>query len=271
MLGITILSHSIRQITGNLAMAIRVSWWFVVISAIWAYFIINRVVGDNPVDAAIDGVSAVLSIGLFVFFIWSISLIAVVWHRYVLLEETPKGIIPYRNGLNVWPYFGYGVGIALLLMLAAALMGIVLGLVLLPLAGGLGPVLLVIIVGAITMVLFFRMALILPSIALDTKNRLTLSEAMQQSRPFTGALLQLAIMLAIFRFVVDAVLNMAFGLPLATVQYAVVDNVIHLPPLEGSLILYQIGGAIIAWFFFMLNITIFTTLYGHIVQKRALS
>ncbi|MEE9454551.1 MAG: hypothetical protein V3V13_09245 [Paracoccaceae bacterium] len=242
-------------------MAIRISWWLgaaILIAVILMVFLIEN--NMYPVFV-------MLAIVLAPFFIWSISLIAVVWHRYILLVEIPRGIIPYRKGLSVWMYFWYGVGIGLLLMLTFMVFGFILALIIpfiidiIPIS----PVLLPIIILIISTILFYRMALILPSVAID--DTLSLADAFRESRGFTWDIIVMAVLLALANIAINLVIAVIFGLPIGTDMSSFDPNATA--ALTGvNSILHMVISIAFAWFTFILNISILTTLYGHIVERR---
>ena len=267
--GINIFNHSVRQITGNLGMAIRVSWWFVafVILAVVALYLLapddlllalNKSPEYIAENLSMSG-SGVLLLSLAVIAavvvsLWSISLIAIVWHRYILLEENPVGTIPYNKDFRVGRYFWYGVGISLLAGIVAMVVGGFLIMIFGPSAmqstsgaGALLGLLGVLIVGLIVTVLYLRMALILPAVALE--EGLSLGKAWEASKGYTSAIAGAAVMLTI--------LNMVAGFVLG-----------FLPDIGIPGLLVSALELAYNWFYFMLNISILSTLYGHIVQKR---
>lgn len=271
--GLTIFNHSARQVTGNLGMAIRVSWWFVAIilvAVIVAFLLIPEDVlsalDQTPEEIAdnlsISGGSALLlilaAIAAAVFIFWAASLIAIVWHRYILLEEMPIGTIPYRKEFRIGRYFWYGVGVTLLTLIVGMVIGGFLLMILGPgamssleanqLGGGLAlGIIGALITGIIVTVFYLRMALILPAVALE--EGLTIGKAWEASKGYSGAIAGAAVMLTILNIVVGFIFEflLAFGLPELLVS--VFDLAFN-------------------WFYFMLNISILSTLYGHIVQKR---
>ncbi|MBL4806610.1 MAG: hypothetical protein JKY31_04885 [Rhodobacteraceae bacterium] len=262
MLGIKIFLHSFRQVVGNLGMAIQVSGWFVLclVGAVLVFVTLAAAGGGAALLAIIIG------IGLLIFIIWGMSLIAVVWHRYILLEEMPSGFIPYRRGLNVWRYFWVGLGLALL----GALLGFVVALVLgafITLDTVPKVITFALIVGGFVQVLMFRMALLLPAVAID--GRLTLPDALQKTRGFIGPILVLAIINILFNLGGGYLIDMAFGVP--TFEAVIANNGFTYgaqgTQVEGG-IMHALVSAVFQWFVFMLSISILTTLYGHIVEKR---
>ena len=175
-----------------------------------------------------------------------------------MLEEIPQGIIPYRGDFRIGRYFWYGVGIYLIAGLMVAVVGGVLGVAF---GGGAvsilsdastggvigGAFLIGLVLGVAVTVLYLRLALILPAVALD--EGLTIREAWEASAGYTGAIIVLALVLTFLNIIVGTGLEMANGTVLPGWLYFVLS-----------------GG--FNWFYFMLNISILSTLYGHIVQKR---
>ena len=258
--GLAIFSHSFRQVSGNLGMAIKVSGWLVAVVIILFTGLSQtgtlaglEVNGPNVGQMAIGGSLVILAGAVFLF--WGVSVVAIAWHRYILLEEIPRGVIPYRADFRVGRYFWYGVGISLLAVLAVAIVSGILGVVVGPFfmesmqepTGGLstGAFVLGLFVGTIVVVLYLRMALVLPAVALE--EGLTIGQAWATTSGHTAAIVVLALILSLINSVVPMVISIAMAdLPLLNVV------------LNG---LYQ-------WFYFMLSISVLSTLYGHIVQKR---
>ena len=87
-------------------------------------------VPTQPADlaAAGGGVAAtglITGILYLVAFLW----LAVAWHRYILLDEMPTGLLPEFNGSRMLSYFGYSLLIGLVLIGLAIVMGIITGIV----------------------------------------------------------------------------------------------------------------------------------------------
>ena len=258
MRGLTILLHSFRLVTGNIGMAIRISWW------LGPAILIAIILMVALIESDMYPVFVMLAIALVPFFIWSISLIAVVWHRYILLAEIPKGIFPYRKGLSIWRYFWHGLGIGLLLIL----IGMVLGFILTVIFSQIAPislVLLPIITFIIMMVIFYRIALILPSVAID--ETLSLADAFRESRGFTWDITVMVILVVLANIAINIMIGVIFELPAKTDTSSFDPNATTV--LTGvSYILYMVISVTFTWFTSILNISILTTLYGYIVERR---
>jgi len=271
--GLTIFNHSLRQVLGNFGMAVRISWWLVLIIAVlyataktmlprWFLEAIkgNEVMAADISDADSGAVllSVAIAIAALVFVCWSISLIAIVWHRFILLEEYPEGTIPYRSEFQIGQYFWVGVGISLLAVMVVGLVSGFIAMIVGPFfAGSMGQpagfgsigggLAVGILVGILIAVLYLRLALVLPALALG--ERLKMGQAWEISARYTGAIIVLAMMLAFINVVVPMGLSLASWFFLPGWLYVTLT------------LAYD-------WFYFMLNISILSTLYGHIVQKR---
>jgi len=247
-------------------MAVRVSWWFVLITVIGLSGLYSMVFA-NPEAPVFSGAASVVALALMLFVIWGASLISVVWHRYILLEEIPQGVIPYRSGLNIWTYFWYGVGIGIIILVVAMVAMVFLGFVLFP-DTPIKTALYSIITTAIMSILFYRLALILPAVALG--NTLTLGDAMQATRSALGAIFVLTLASVTFGFLIGFALNQLVGLEPEQMLFRIVDEQVILTGASGAWFIYAIAEGAVQWFLFMLGVSILTTLYGHFIEKRSL-
>jgi len=267
MLGISIFLHSFRQVSGNFGMAIRLSWWAIAIAAALGYVIFQMMFSD-PANPQVSGFALLLWAGLMLFLTWSFSLIGVVWHRFILMEEIPTTIIPYKRGLNVWPYFWFGVAIFMIMIVAGFIASILLG-ILIRADTTLKILFVGILVGLLITTLFYRLALILPAVALGKK--LTFGQAFELTRGFLGPIIGLVVATVIFRYLADFLIDMMFGLPLGTQIIEVKETGISISQTIPFLPLYLLVTFAVQWFIFMVNFSILTTLYGYIVEKREIS
>ncbi len=253
--GYTIFTHSLRQVVGNIGMAVRVSWWFwlMLVILLFGYGVLVGV--SNSMFVAV-----ILGVALFVFILWGVSLIAVAWHRYILLEERPGGVTPYRPDLDVWGYFWNMLGIAIITIIIVLALSLLFALVM----GGIdilqaisstepsfSNILIQFLFTVISTVIYLRMALVLPGVALQAG--MTLGHAWRESKPYTGSIIVLAITLALLNILAMAVLGGA--------MVAFADS-------PGAVFVVSLAVLAFQWFYFMLNISVLSTLFGHIVQKR---
>ncbi|WP_143145921.1 hypothetical protein [Devosia enhydra] len=179
-------------------------------------------------------------------FLW----FAVAWHRYVLLNEAPSGLVPNFSGERVLAYFIAGVIVGLIGWLAMVVMMVPVGFVIA--SGATAPLLLVItaMIWTIGLLIFFRVGLILPASAL--KQRLKVSEAWALTSGKSGSIVALAIGWGLTNFLLDLI-----GAGLAGPHTA---N--HIASLAWT-----------AWSFWLksiIGVSILTTLYGFYVEKRSI-
>jgi hypothetical protein len=175
-------------------------------------------------------------------FIW----IAIGWHRYILLDETPTSLVPQFRGDRVLAYWGYSLVTGIIVGLIA-LAG---GLVVMGLAMAMGP--LVATVGLLVLALpifivGYRLAPLFPAAALGRKT--SIGEAWASTRGAAGAFIVLAI--------------------LSTIASAAIDlpaNLLRMLPAGGMLSLLWL--TVTGWIKLMIGVSILTTIYGHYVEGR---
>lgn len=182
--------------------------------------------------------------------------IAVAWHRFVLLEESPGAAFPPFRGSLMLSYFYRGFLIGLVVGFLGAILGLLLYFVWTFALGAFGvrpraalvDFLMSLSVGIPMMALFYRISPILPAAALGDK--MTFNEAMTA----TGSRMSTWLGLAAIMTVVSAILSlvalflMGISLPVAIV-WAVLQQ----------------------WVMIMFNISILTTIYGHYIEGRELT
>ena len=123
MKGLRIFTHSVKLVFDNFGMALRISGVLYLGGGLLMFLAI--VAGYVRLEqAGLAGKAApwgwlILGVAIFSFcFLW----IAVAWHRYILLNEVPTGLVPRFNGGAMLAYFGRGllIGIAILLSVLVA-------------------------------------------------------------------------------------------------------------------------------------------------------
>ncbi|WP_371155604.1 hypothetical protein [Jannaschia sp. 2305UL9-9] len=168
--------------------------------------------------------------------------VAVAWHRYVLLSERPAGWVPPVNGGAMLGYLGRSLLIGLLVGVAIVGISIPLGFLTLALPGG------TLLVGAVSlfigMIVFYRLAVVLPAGAIGRK--MTLGEGMEATKGHTETVLVLAL------------LTVGFSLLLQVP--AMLDGTVGMIS-----IVYQ---GVVGWIGLMLGVSTLTALYGHVVEGR---
>jgi len=187
-------------------------------------------------------VLVVLVATLFVF-----SWVAVSWHRYVLLEEYP-GLLPALSGRPIGAYIGRSLLLALILILLALPVGIILGIFAgLMLSSMVAFVIINAVLGTLFGWVWLRLAIVLPGTALGKP--IPIGEAWRTSGRMSGAIMQAAFILV--------VLNLLTGLVFGTAL--------------GGNIIGDILNLIVTWVTMMVGISMLTTLYGHLIEGRALN
>ena len=253
-MGWQIFLHSIRQVTGNLPAALRISG---------ALFLVQLVV-STALGVSLGGDQAALEARMqagnfpFLGFILVIVVamltgiwIAVAWHRYVLKLETPTSFIPAFHSDRMLSYFGNSLLLGVIAIPVALVTSLIAGLIYSGLLGGgmPGPVagiILSIIIFLPVVVVVYRLSVILPGAALGEKVRL--GDAWRRTAGSSGAIILLAVVSILAAIVIDLPLMVLGSVPLLGFAW----------------------GAATAWLKMMVGISILTTLYGHFVEGRAL-
>jgi hypothetical protein len=174
--------------------------------------------------------------------------IAVAWHRFVLLDERPGWIPPFR-GDRMWAYFLRGLLIAIILIPVIIVASIILGIVIGGLAQGNAffAVVLAVLIGFVLWLIGLRLGTALPGAAI--KPGTTIGDAWRATAGQWGMFAALAIMLAVLSAVIGLVGSLLAGVPILSVIWSIVFN----------------------WISTMVGLSILTTLWGHYVEGRALS
>ncbi|PSL17978.1 hypothetical protein [Shimia abyssi] len=243
-MGFKLLNHSLGLILGNLPQSLRLS------SPLAALLLIALIVvgpsyfvQETSPEAAtqVSGQSVLLNLLVAIATLW----VAVAWHRFVLLEEYPSGVVPAFHGGRILAYFGYGLLLALIIALTAGVIGAIVGFALvwapiLMIAG-----LAVVAIGASWA--FYRLSPVLPSAAIG--NSMKLKEAWEATKPLSGAILGAMVIYVVAIFVLMFVGALIGG---------------FIPILGGVLLLFA------NWFYILLGISFLTTLYGVAIEGRTI-
>jgi len=171
--------------------------------------------------------------------------IAVAWHRYILLEESPSGLLPPIHQDRMLAYLGRGFVLFLLFMVTGA---ILLGLVA-SMAAVIPAVALIIgfAVGLAMVVIFYRLSVILPAAALG--QNMSLTQALEHTRGATVTIVIIALSLFMTELAIQTVTLLLSFIPVVGVLASIAATM----------------------FTTMLGISILTTLYGYYIEKRELS
>lgn len=242
MQGLSILRQSFRLIFGNLPQSLKLS------SPLLAVLIVALMIyGPNYFRGEFDPSSPnALPASALIFQLWTIVAglwVAVAWHRFVLLEEFPTGVLPTFHGGLMLRYFGYGLLLGIFVGLATFAVGFFVGFALF-----LAPVAMT--VGIVATIIwgfwvFYRLSPILPGQAINKKLRFR--EAWASTKPLSGAIFS-----AMIVFVVSFV-ALAFAAGFVTIAV----------PLLGGVIFLTLN-----WLYGLVGISFLTTLYGVAVEAR---
>jgi hypothetical protein len=250
----TCIRHAVNSVRNNIAYAFRISWpWYAVLV---------------PLSFAMFGLAGLFALGtssMSPFFLAFLVLalvslvafasIAVNWHRYILLDEMPKGREVFRLDDKTWRYFG-NLLLILLILVGACL------LVMLPLsilaastsAAELSVVLIALIILPIAGILSLRLSVKLPAIALGRRDFL-LKDAWSVTQANILPLFFIALFQIVFFF--------GFVLVMLLLQYTIGTASPAIWDIVGTVLQMAVN-----WIFTIFGITILTSLYGFFVENR---
>lgn len=251
-MGINLFMHSVRLVLGDWRNALKVTGLLYLIYAIPALvlglFFPQPQPGQSAeaMAAAMSGyapITFIVALLMLVVYIW----LAVTWHRYILLDETPSGQLPAFNQQRILAYAGRSI----LLFLMAAVLVFVISLIVAPIAmaGATFMLVLVPIVGIfVALLIGYRLGLVLPAAAVGKP--LSFGEAWQATKGASGTIVVLALVSALASILID--------LPALVVGFL---------PGIGS-ILATLWTLATGWVKAVIGVSILTTLYGYYVEKR---
>lgn len=254
MLGWNIFVHSLRMVFGNLLQVLQivVGPALIATAAIIGLFALSGI----PLEAFDEnstGLPPGVNTGAFILFLIALVLvmfftmgwIAVAWHRFILLEEYPRGIFPAFLFDRILAYFGRGLMLVILMMIAYLPMGLVLAM----LGENLVPVsaTLTVIYTVFLVVCFYRVSIILPAAAIGKP--ITIGEAWNNTAGIGGAVIVLVLVSILFQFLVQLAVGFLAIIPVLGILVALFFGTLILP---------------------MINVSILTTMYGVFIEKREL-
>ncbi|GLO72185.1 hypothetical protein MACH17_37020 [Phaeobacter inhibens] len=247
MIGWKLFLHSVSMVQRNVPQLMRLFLVPALIVLAIAYLAIGGLLGDIGLQArGFDGnmffsvLWRIVGLWLVIGLIGTWTVVA--WHRYILLEEHPRGWLPVLHKVEVGNYI---LGLIKLLFIAMLFYGILgfIGSVLVQSIGMVGLYLLL-AAGALIAIFMYRFALILPAAALGKP--IGVSESLALTTGAFGTLFVLGLCLFSLQLVAELIL------------FLVADAVLIAIVLD---IAFSVVLAI-------LNISALTTLYGYYVEKR---
>mgnify|MGYP000173921391 CR=1 FL=1 len=248
MLGWKIFVHSVRMVFGNATTTLKIFILPVLGSLCLAIFFGEF--SGTPAREGYDQVGAdtgafiargvLWAVGTVVFMAWGV----VSWHRFILLEEYPKGIVPKFSMSSIGAYIWRSI-----------VLGFLIAVIVVPLA---------VIAGLFTSELFFsaflvsaaisllanfltlRLGLMLPAAALESPM------ALRDAWSVTGKLTNAILILVLCQLAVET----------ATETISIL--------LPAGQLLYLIWEIVSFLLVALLNVSILTTMYGVFIEKRGL-
>lgn len=262
MKGLHIFLHSVRQVTGNLDSALRISALPFAIQVLAALILLGPDMmmdsGFSP-DTANIGYFGSVALNLVVTIFTSLW-IAIAWHRFVLRNEVPQGFVPSFAAPRSLAYFGRSFVIGLLCIAVAIPLGVVAGVIAAGLSGATGPGLgsmfiLFVLVYLPVAVISYRLSTALPGIALDEERAFSAGWEATKGETETFFVLSVISVVAFF------VLSFGGSFLLSFLGTLVLGDV--------SILSFAWDVAL-GWMMLMVGLSILTTLYGHYIEKRPL-
>ena len=251
-MGVSLFVHSVRLVLGDWRNALKITGLLYLIYAVpalvFALLFPTPVQPEQAMAALGSGgflglITAILAI---VAFVW----VAVAWHRYVLLDEVPAGQFPEFNSSRLLSYGGYSLLIGLIGFVLSFIVSAVVGIIAIPLLNVVGVFITGLLALAAVLIVGYRLAPILPSIAIGKP--ITLRQAWEATNSANVPIIVLAVL--------SAVAALVFDIPAFVFAMA--------GPIGGFLaVLWTLATG---WVKMIVGVSILTTLYGHYIEGRAI-
>ncbi|NMD08181.1 MAG: hypothetical protein GYA66_09400 [Phyllobacteriaceae bacterium] len=248
--------HVLQSTVNNLGFAWHLSWpWLLVILPLNLFAGIYGI-GDSlsPDQASAGAVLTSLVIGLLSMF--AFASIAVSWHRYILLDEVPKGWARLRADNTVWRYFGNTI-LIFLAIIAGLIPVAILAAIFLAVLGNFGAVFAVplyLAAALYSMSAFYRLSVKLPAVALERQD-IHMRDAWAATRDNTWQMIGLAML-----FLLCAV---ALAIVIGLVSWLLAQS--------GASFLLLVSLAVqitLNWVLTIMGVTLLTSLYGFFIEQR---
>lgn len=251
-MGVDVFLHSVRLVLNNWRTALRITGLLYLIYAVPSLLLMLIFPAPTDPQQALAAAGTAGAVGLItgilaiVAFVW----IAVAWHRYVLLDEEPDGQLPQFEGKRLLTYGGYSFLLGLVGMVVMLVISGIVAIILVPLLGAVGAILTGVIGIAAVLIVGYRLAPLLPAIAVDKP--ITMGAAWRATASANAVIIILA--------VVSAVAAVAIDVPAMILMLA------------GSVgyFLANVWMLVTGWLKMLVGVSILTTLYGHYIEGRAL-
>jgi len=244
-MGYRIFELCLMQVWRNKWIALRMSWfWF--LTALACAFLMGMA------RALTGGPGALVLIASLVFIaviLIGVTAIAVCWHRYVLLEETPDQPYLLRPGLPIGKYLWNSLRLGFVLILIAVLPLFVFFSVQQSVSGPANYII-SLAVGVFSTWLFLRIGLILPAVAVD--EQMSIRDSFRLTGPLSGQLVTTALLLVFLQSVP--------GILEAAGKAVGVDLAVPLVPVH----------VLFFWTNLFVGVGVLTVLYGHLCEGRSI-
>lgn len=255
MLGLKLIGLAIGMLTSNIRAAVQITVLPLMIGYGLAFTIVYLLFGGEffevmsglkPIEDTNRLLPGFLILSILVLptFCWS----AVAWHRFVLLHERPKILLPAFRSSDIASYFWAGGRIALvgLVALTSILLALFLfGAAVFSIPVAAVPVLEFVVVAVLNFlgsVAFFRIALILPAVAINRP--MTLKQSWVATRGHVTAF----VVVTVFLFTLNWIISL----------FAEIESV--------NWVLY----IVFTWFTYAFNVSLLTMLYATCEDKQPL-
>ncbi|WP_226689019.1 hypothetical protein [Ruegeria arenilitoris] len=255
MLGLEIFVHSLKMVLRNLKEAMQISVVPALIGG--ALMVCLFFVFDIPFenfDSRTTGFPEGVTMGSFVAFFLSLAVvftivifwIVVSWHRFVLLEEYPRGMLPPFKFDRVLAYLGR---VLLLGLFAIGLMvpGSFIAGSAIQASVPIGIVVWVVLVAGLW-IGFYRFSPVLPGAAIGKP--MTFYDAWHATAGSNGQILLLIFLSFIFQLLMQFLVGLVIAVPVMGLIISVFVTMLILP---------------------LINVSILTTMYGVFIEKRELA
>lgn len=239
MIGIHILTHSIQMIMRNYLVTIKLGLVPGLIIGVLLFIVLGSVLENNPSAVLFAVVPVVLLIAVF----------SVNWHRFILLEEFPDSWFPSFCLMRVLSYFSTCMIIGAVSVLMLLLLFIIFGGMVEAVGNTAFISVIIAVLSLIGMVLFYRLAIMLPAVAIE--ERLTIRQALAATRGAAGTLFVLALTTVSLQLFFEYC-----GILLTKAGFTILGDILSI---------------VLALLLPVLNLSILTTLYGYYVEGREVS
>lgn len=263
--GYQLLRHVVQQVFGNIVPAARLTL-LLFLAPFIGLLILTGGTGFATFTTGSGGGAGTLVMGGLILVVVSVLAYcwaAVGWHRYVLLEETGNGVLPVWRWDRVKSYLGRAIIVGLVVIAATIAASLVMGI-------------LVGVTQSFAIALFFgiglvfglswlatRIGLVLPAAAVG--ERMTISESWQATHPVSGHILLPLIVIALVTGLLGQVIILLFGQTTTVEMFGTMQEQVTLN------VVGQLLNAGVSWLQILVNLALMTTLYGNLVEGRALN